>query len=147
MSASRPLKVRAHHLLCMFGFRGLGYSAEFIANTRAVVGAFLSEPGVDVEVVAECDAICSACPHMRADADGGRGCATREGAEAAVRAKDELVLARLGLLAGERRPSASLARLVADRIAPEALCEICGGCRWLPAGYCAAGLARHRERF
>jgi hypothetical protein len=31
-STARVLKVRAHHLLCMQGFQGSGYSPEFVEN-------------------------------------------------------------------------------------------------------------------
>ena len=134
------LTIRAHHLLCMLGFRGLGYSPEFVENMRRVVAAYFSQPGQSVEVVAACDDICRACPHMR----GGR-CMSREGAEASVRAKDEAVLARLGVAAGAQVASQELAQRVAERFDPAALSDLCANCRWLPAGYCAEGLEERRK--
>lgn len=134
------LKIRAHHLLCMFGFRGLGYSAAFIENMRSVVDSFFSQSGVEVELAAGRDVICAACPHM---ADGK--CAAEEGADHAVRSRDREVLRRLGLAPGDRLSSSSLARLVADRIDPSALPDICAGCRWLAAGYCQEGLRNFRK--
>jgi len=140
MQPPTPIRLRAHHLLCVFGFRGLGYSAEFVANMRAVVDAFFSEQGVEVEVVTGCDDICRACPHAR-----NGECAAPEGSEAGVRVKDRLVLSKLGLSAGRRRSSLNLASAVAGAISASDLEVICGGCQWLPAGYCREGLARARQ--
>jgi len=133
------LRLRAHHLLCVFGFRDLGYSDAFVANMRRIVDAFYSKQGVEVELVAGPDDICGACPHMRE----GK-CRATQDADEAVRAKDACVSDRLGLLPGGRYNSSWLACRTVAGIAPEALADICGGCRWLSAGYCAEGLARRR---
>ncbi|HII92208.1 MAG TPA: DUF1284 domain-containing protein, partial [Methanosarcina sp.] len=44
---SKCLKIRAHHLCCIQGFQGYGYSPVFVANMRAVISdikAFPSRP-------------------------------------------------------------------------------------------------------
>ncbi len=123
----------------MFGFRGLGYSPAFVQNMQAAVDAFFSLEGVRVEIVGGPDAICSACPHLQ---DGN--CKGDEEAEERVRAKDGHVLDELGLDAGARLDSPSLARLVADRMGAAALARICDGCQWLPLGYCEEGLRSFR---
>lgn len=134
------LRVRGHHLLCMLGFRGLGYSAEFVANMRSVVDAFLGEPSPTVEVVVEADAICSACPHL---ADGA--CARRESSAERVRAKDRAVLDVLGIEPGSRLPASELRSHVADRVSVATLEELCARCNWWGHGYCAEGLKSLRE--
>lgn len=135
------LRVRGHHLLCILGFRGLGYSAEFVANMRAVVAAFLSVPAPIVEVVIEPDSVCHACPHLSGDA-----CARRDFSEQRVRAKDEKVLMTLGLEPGCRLPASDLLALVAERVEPRTLESLCAQCSWWSCGYCAAGLAQLREK-
>ena len=132
----KSLEIRAHHLLCMFGFRGLGYSRAFVDNMRAIVDSFFSKSWAEVELLTGCDAICAACPHAR---DGK--CAAEEGADLAVKSRDENVLAMLGLAAGDRLDSPSLVRLVADKVKPSDLPRICAGCQWLQAGYCQEGLS------
>jgi len=131
------LRIRGHHLLCMFGFRGLGYSPEFVENMQAVVDSLFSPLGVEVEVIAVCDDICRACPHLRHGE-----CGAREGSEVSVRAKDQMVLSRLGLVAGDRAPSALLVQRVIESISSDALADICARCQWQPAGYCQEGLRR-----
>jgi len=136
----KRLEIRAHHLLCMFGFRGLGYSRAFVDNMRAIVDSFFSESGAEVGLLTRCDAICAACPHLRHGE-----CAAEEGADLAVRTRDEKVLAMLGLAAGDRLDSPSLARLVADKVQPSDLPVICAGCQWLQAGYCQEGLSNFQR--
>ena len=135
------LRVRGHHLLCMLGFRGLGYSAEFVANMRAVVGAFGSTPPPTVEVVIEADSVCRACPHLRKGA-----CARGESSEQKVRAKDGAVLSILGIEPGRRMPASDLLALVAEKMEPGTLEALCARCSWWTYGYCAEGLAELRGR-
>lgn len=141
MSVSRdgPLSLRAHHLLCAFGFRGLGYSDAFVANMRRIVDAFFAG-AARVQVTDRCDDICAACPH-RSDGE----CHSRPGSEGRIRQKDRRALETLGLEVNQVRPAGALARLVAERIDGPALARICGRCRWLPRGYCEEGLSRRRQ--
>ena len=133
------LSLRAHHLLCVFGFRGLGYGPAFVTNMRHTVERFFGDGAVEVVLVSGCDDVCAACPHAL------RGqCSAEQGGDGAVRTRDAEVLRRLGLSEGCRMDSSSLAQLVVDRIAPEQLSTICAGCPWLDAGYCQEGL-RHRR--
>ena len=132
------LRLRGHHLLCLFGFRGLGYSAAFVENMRSVAEAFFGQGGADVELLDECDDICRACPREK----DGR-CVARPDSEVSIRARDARALTRLGLVAGERRPAAWLRDKVAEKISPAELGDICVGCEWLSAGYCQEGLGAH----
>jgi hypothetical protein len=132
------VRLRGHHLLCLFGFRGLGYSAAFVENMRLVAEAFFGEGGPEVELLDECDDICRACPRKE---EGG--CAARPDSEVSVRARDARVLMRLGLSAGERRPASWLRDRIADGIGPAELADICAGCEWLPGGYCREGIEAH----
>ncbi len=133
------LKVRGHHLLCMFGFRGLGYSAEFVANMRSVVDSFLATPPPDVEVVDGADSICGACPHL-----ADEGCARGESSEERVRAKDRAVLDVLGIEPGSRLSAAELRSRVAKRVSVATLESLCARCSWWDHGYCAKGLEELR---
>lgn len=128
------LSIRGHHLLCMFGFRGLGYSAQFVANMQGVVDAFFSG-SPQVTVIAECDDICAACPHKVAGV-----CRKSAESEGSVAAKDISVLDRLGLTPGSAHAAGALRALITGTVRPVTLRAMCSGCEWLPAGYCEAGL-------
>ena len=138
--AGRTHRLRAHHLLCIFGFRGLGYSESFVSNMQAVVDLLFSAGGAAVEVCHGCDDICAACPRA---ADGE--CTAGDGSGRTVMARDRRVLQAVGLKVGTRMSSGALARLVAGRIDGSTLERICAGCQWLAAGYCREGLERFRK--
>jgi len=142
MPADAPteLRIRGHHLLCMLGFRGLGYSPQFVANMRAVVESYGVQPPPTVEVLAGVDCICRACPHMRQGA-----CARADGSEQRVRARDMAVLRRLGLEAGQRVPASEVRRRIAAGVDVPALGALCADCNWFDYGYCAEGLAELRR--
>ncbi|WP_414468363.1 DUF1284 domain-containing protein [Methanobacterium sp. ACI-7] len=57
------IKIRAHHLLCMQGFQGHGYSEDFNKNMSRIIENFKNNPEQRIKILTECDAICIACPH------------------------------------------------------------------------------------
>lgn len=126
MVEAKTVRLRAHHLLCLDQFRGLGYSPLFVANFRRVREE-LADPETVVEITAGPDAICAACPWLQGP-DCGRG-------EGAAR-RDRLVLARLGLAAGTRMSAAALRAAFAAACPAAVRLELCEGCSWLMRGVC-----------
>lgn len=59
------MKIRAHHLLCLQGFQGHGYSEEFNINMGKIVKSLNSNPKQEIEIIAGFDVICSCCPHNK----------------------------------------------------------------------------------
>jgi len=57
------MKIRAHHLLCIQGFQGYGYSEDFSKNMAEVIEILYNFPKYKIEIVAETDAICTCCPY------------------------------------------------------------------------------------
>lgn len=128
------MRIRAHNLLCIQGFVGKGYSPEFVANMKAIVGGLGGT--TEVTVVAEPDALCAACPNLK---EGG--CTLHgEGTERGIVRQDRDVLGRLGLAAGETVTWGEILARIRERVAPDDLDDICGTCPWLPLGHCKAGL-------
>ncbi|QGG46203.1 DUF1284 domain-containing protein [Heliorestis convoluta] len=89
------LKLRGHHLVCLHFFRGEGYNQEFIDNLFNVMGR--AERGEEIEVIAEADDICKACPSRK-----GAICASKEGAESEIQALDAQALALLKMKKGDK---------------------------------------------
>lgn len=138
---SSPVRLRAHTLLCLQGFRGEGYSPGFVDNLARIHRDLNEHPERWVQVVEEPDTVCAACPH-RAQS----GCTLNgEGFEQEMQAQDRLVLARLGLQAGAVVQWREILARIAGSIAGADLPEICGQCRWLPLGYCREGVDRLRQ--
>ncbi|HAH87589.1 MAG: DUF1284 domain-containing protein [Armatimonadota bacterium] len=124
------IRLRGHHLLCLHGFRGLGYSPAFAENMQRIKSTLLDSPGREIELLDSPDDICAECPNLL----GGR---CRE--EESVQKKDRAVLGRLLLPSGSRTP-AYYAFTKAQRLAAPCLEEICVSCQWHNLGYCKDGL-------
>lgn len=137
---NRPLRLRAHHLLCVHGFRGMGYNPGFVDNLAAIVYRFQNEPGLQIQILRNLDAVCAACP-----SNGGDIC-EQERRDRHIQAMDDRVIRRLELAEGEVYDRDDLVERTASRIRPEDLDILCRGCEWLPYGVCKEGLASLRRR-
>lgn len=134
---ARPLKIRPHHLLCMLGFRGLGYSGEFISNMAKLVGKLRSDSTFPIILVVGCDAICVSCPHNKE----GK-CLKRADSELKAKALDLELLQRIMFKTGIQMPIDEALRMVKERITSEDMVELCRDCEWWELGYCVDGLER-----
>jgi uncharacterized protein len=130
------VELSAHHALCVHGFRGMGYSAGFVASLSGIVDRLRDEPGVRVRVRIGSDAVCRACPSLSVG-----GC-MRYG-QSVVR-QDARVAEVLGVSQGEEMPWDELRARVRANVAPDDLRDLCGGCPWLEYGVCAEGIAELR---
>ena len=117
------MKLRGHHLLCVLGFVGEGYSEEFTENMKKVVERL--RKGEEVEIAAEPDEICRACPWL-----GPGGC-ERGGGEEETRRRDLRVLSALGFERGLRLCWPEILSKMRRKLSPEDLKRLCRGCRWL----------------
>ncbi|NIM04661.1 MAG: DUF1284 domain-containing protein [Armatimonadetes bacterium] len=134
----KRLSLRAHHLLCMHGFRGLGYDEHFVENMARVHARVKSEPDLEILVTDEADDICAPCPRNK------RGQCERDimGEPVSARALDHRVLQQLEIDSGRTFSRDDILELVREKITPEDLVSICEGCQWLPFDYCVEGLRR-----
>jgi len=130
------LSLRAHHLLCLHGFRGLGYDERFVEKMSAVYDRVKSGAGLEIMVIDRPDDICAACPHCTQE-----GCEKNTpGAEDRVKQLDHRVLHRLGISPGEVFSRDGIISRLLEKINPDDLALVCEGCQWLPFDYCAEGL-------
>ncbi len=123
-------------VLCLLGFKGEGYSTDFVEELHKVHVDLADHPGQTLELTTSADAICGACPNL-AETGCNLGGADHE---AHMRAQDKDVLKRLGLRAGARITWTDLRALIAARIRGKDLDSICTTCPWLELGYCAEGV-------
>lgn len=132
----KGIPLRAHHLLCMLGFQGIGYTADFIKNFQKVKRIVEQNPDLEIEVVEDCDVICIACPNSQG-ADCFKGGLKYD---PTVREMDRRVMKKLGIRPGDRLRSRELYALVKEKIKPEDFKDICRGCEWYNLGFCPRGL-------
>ncbi len=130
------MRLRFHHLLCILGFRRLGYDEKFIKGMERVVQKIKENPDLEIKLIRGCDDICAACPF-----NVGGTCRNEVvGSEEAVRRKDREVVERLEPKEGERYSIKGILGLIKEKIKPGDLSVICGDCPWLEMGYCEEGL-------
>jgi hypothetical protein len=132
-----PLKIRTHHLLCVLGFCGLGYSQEFISTMGKVVEKLRSNSAFPIILVAECDIICASCPHNK-----GNKCLKETDSESKVKTRDLEVLHRLGFEVGAQMATGKAYAKIKERLSSGDIAEICRRCEWLELGHCVEGLER-----
>jgi uncharacterized protein len=120
------MNIRAHHLLCLLGFHGLGYSPEFVKEMAKVNRRLKTKPGTAVKILNSCDDICFVCPHRK-----NGHCSKGKYSYGRVRETDKKVLSALGLKNGDILLSGRLRKLIREKIGsfPE-LVKICGMCGW-----------------
>lgn len=135
------IRIRAHTLLCLQGFRGEGYSPGFVENMAVIHRTLAEHPETVVEVRTTPDVMCGACPHHRAI-----GCTLKgEGSEQEMNDQDGVVLRKLGLEAEARVTWREILERIRHSVSGDDLPSICGTCRWLPLGYCREGIERLRK--
>ena len=111
-------RIRAHHGMCLYFFRGRGYSGEFVENMGKMKA--LLEENPQIRLMDGYDDICAACPNKL----------TETCAEKASR-YDREVLRRCGLSAGDTMPYLDFSEKVVEAILrPGVREEICGDCQW-----------------
>jgi hypothetical protein len=125
-AANGPLVLRAHHLLCLQGFVGMGYSDAFTANMGRIKSA-LEDDSTVVQVTLAPDVICGACPHLTTRPACGRLSGTE---------RDRAVAAALAVAPGTSHPWRWWLARIGERISPKWLVENCSDCSWFPLGHC-----------
>ena len=134
---AHPLTIRGHHLLCLLGFRGRGYSPAFVESMGKVLEEFRANPDVPVILVTECDEICSSCPHMAENE-----CRKNPDSAVRIKEKDAAILKKAGLPANKSTTPKEAWNAVKETFTPEDIAVLCSRCQWVGLGYCQEGLAK-----
>ncbi|MDP6101490.1 MAG: DUF1284 domain-containing protein [Dehalococcoidia bacterium] len=129
------LTLRGHHLLCMPGYQGFGYTEEHVAMMWELRGHLWAYYDTMVTVQDSPDVICHSCPHLSDD-----GCAIEQGSEVWVNRRDRRSLSLLGLKVGQRLTWGEVLDRIRERVDEDKLARACGQCRWFPRGHCLRGL-------
>ncbi len=121
-----PLKIRAHHLLCMQGYQGYGYSKIFEEHLDKIIKFLKETSEAEIEIVAENDSICVKCPHAR-----GRFCQKDLAEGMKIRQIDLKVLEKLDLKIGTRGQVEQIFAVVKSKLKTCGdLVGICEECQW-----------------
>lgn len=118
----QTIRLRAHHLLCMHGFRGKGYSDLFVRRLREIIDRLNDNPDQIIEIIHGVDDICLSCPHVKPD-----GLCDHE---TKVSVYDKKVQDFFNIHEGCTIFS-KLRERVDDHVNAKALNSICPDCQWL----------------
>lgn len=119
------IKVRAHHLFCLLGFQGYGYSPKFVENMRFVLESINACPSMPLKLVSACDVICASCPNENECELPDSFLALK------IRQMDLLVLEKLGMEEKTVGEAKEFFRLVNTKLKNASDIEdVCGACRW-----------------
>ena len=127
------LILRAHHLLCIQGYKGNGYSLSFTDNMDKVVNELKED--TCVRVITKMDDICVACPHNLKNGF----CESQE----KVISFDYKVLAQLKLIEGKTYLYKDILNNIKENLTFEMVLKICGSCDWFRYGYCFSELQKN----
>jgi uncharacterized protein len=141
MTAARPVTIRGHTLLCLQGFRGKGYSPDFVDNLIEINNALVENGDVPVRVMAMPDDVCLACHNLKMNGCNLKG----PGFEASMCSQDRQVMSMLDIQEGETLSWHEILERIGQRMRGEMLPSICGDCPWLPLGYCQDGIEQLRS--
>lgn len=139
--------IRAHHIFCIQGFRGKGYSKEFVSNMTTIVDYLNKNKDVRVKLLNSSDHICLGCPNnvgqseMRKFEVGqtyeDRGFCENE---SQIVELDNMVLETLGVKADSDYLYSELLNKIKENLTRERFKYICGDCKWYSLGYCSESL-------
>jgi hypothetical protein len=122
---SDVIRVRAHHLLCLQGFQGYGYSRGFKRNLKEIIQYLKSHPHGKLKVVANADIICQKCPHLK-----GKNC-NKSSDSNSIERMDFLVLEKLDIEEGREELAQNLFSRVNKTFKNQRdLEDVCGNCSW-----------------
>ena len=123
---SVPIKIRAHHLLCMQGFQGYGYSNDFTIHLKNIVEGLRKNPDTLIQVTSSCDEICSKCPYQIEEK-----CNKDTDADYCIKIMDLEILKSTGIEPGSVDTIQVMLHKVNSTFKKQGqLADICGDCQW-----------------
>ncbi|MCY0878339.1 MAG: DUF1284 domain-containing protein [Firmicutes bacterium] len=124
------IRLRGHHLLCLLGYRGMGYSEDYVANMTRVHRQLRTTPSTPVQIIDGPDDLCACFP-----AYAPYHCQDDD-----VWERDRQVLAGLGLTVDEVVPWNDIVHRIRRAIRGDDLVTLCSTCSWLSYGVCVEGV-------
>lgn len=135
------IELRPHHLMCVHGFRGKGYSPEYVANFWKIFDRLKSDDSEFVEVIQGPDDICRPCPN------NFEGKCTPSGIidEPRIRSLDDAFQKSLSVQIGEKISWNEVKTRIVENISDEVFEKNCAPCAWKKLGYCKEALEDLRK--
>ncbi|ARK22021.1 DUF1284 domain-containing protein [Sporosarcina ureae] len=125
------IKLRGHHIFCLLGYRGMGYSEEYTANMTNIHDELRERPDTFIQIMKGPDYLCAKFPEgqpYHCEDDG-------------IYVRDSEILHKLGLKVSDVLPWREVERRIRVHVVPEDIAVVCETCSWRSYGFCQEGVA------
>lgn len=123
------LKLRPHHIQCLFFYRGMGYSEAFVERMSRLEKELILYPYTEMKFVIGCDVLCECCPHKQED----QICSSEE----KVQKLDRDTLAHYGLEEYKVYNFQFIKEHIYKHFDSKQFTSICSSCEWYKQGVCS----------
>ncbi|MCL7748662.1 DUF1284 domain-containing protein [Halalkalibacter alkaliphilus] len=128
-------KLRGHHLFCLLGYRGMGYSREYVENMTQLHQTLRENPDTWIQLVEGPDDLCDKYPNS-----GEYHCHSKN-----IYEKDIAILAKMELKIGQIVKWKYIESCIRKHTIPTDIKIICETCSWRSFGYCEEGVQEIHE--
>jgi uncharacterized protein len=123
-------KLRGHHLFCLLGYRGMGYSQEYVENMTRLHQTLRENPETLIELVKGPDQLCEKYPNT-----GDYHCQ-----DANLYERDAVILKRMDLHIGQILKWEDIEDRIKRHVVPADIQIVCETCHWRSYGVCEEGI-------
>ena len=123
-------KLRGHHLFCLLGYKGMGYSQEYVDNMTVLHQSLRDEPETWVQLIEGPDQLCEKYPNS-----GEYHCQDRH-----IDKRDHVILEKLGLNIGQILKWKDIEDAIRKNVVPSDIEVVCETCSWRSFGVCEEGV-------
>ncbi|MEH7435900.1 DUF1284 domain-containing protein [Neobacillus drentensis] len=123
-------KLRGHHLFCLLGYRGMGYSQEYVENMTRLHQTLRENPETLIELVKGPDQLCEKYPNT-----GDYHCQ-----DANLYERDAVILEKMELHIGQILKWEDIEDRIKRQVVPTDIQIVCETCHWRTYGVCEEGI-------
>ena len=132
----KVLKLRPHHINCIFFYEGKGYSEGFVKNMNQIVDQLRNNPKQLVSFERTNDILCNNCPNQR-----GSNCVNAQ----RIDQLDKNTLLNYNVEEHKVYSFAEIIKNIYTDYNNESFQAICKSCEWYKQGVCSQEKIRQRE--
>lgn len=122
------LLLRPHHINCIFFYKGLGYSEDFVKGMNSILKLIKENSKVKIKLIVKCDNLCDNCPNMQSN----NVCITKEN----VAKLDYNTLQIYNLKENQEYTFNEIINTIYKNFNSNKFHKICSSCNWYKVGVC-----------
>jgi uncharacterized protein len=136
------MKLRGHHLFCLLGFQGHGYSASFIEKMNELsINYWDLNQDFPIKITTHTDQICRSCPYIK-----NEDCGINPIVDRKLREMDNRILHFIGLEPEHIYNKSFILDRISKNVKPDDLDVLCKGCVWKKYGVCKEAIANLNKK-